>query len=76
MPQTDSFLSATIDMEYLGKMVDDIVSNQQLDDDIQMHRYEMMERFGNPDILMNRHERRAAKANYNSLNKRRKGKKL
>ncbi len=76
MPQTDSFLSATIDMEYLGKMVDDIVSNQQLDDDIQMHRYEMMERFRTPDILMNRHERRAAKAKYNSLNKRRKGKKL
>ena len=71
MPQTDSFMSTTIDMEYLGKMVDDIVSNQQLDDDIQMHRYEMMERFGTPNIPMNRHERRAAKARCRRQNKRR-----
>lgn len=76
MPQTDSFMSTTIDMDYLGKMVDDIVSNQQLDDDIQTRRYEMMERFETPVIPMNRHERRAAKAKYNSLNKRRKGRKL
>lgn len=69
MPQTDSFLSATIDMECLGKMVDDIVSNQQLDDDIQTRRYEMMESFETPVIPMNRHERRAAKAKYKKLNK-------
>lgn len=72
MPQTNSFLSTTIDMEYLGKMVDYIVSNQQLDDDIQTHRYEMMERFRTPDMPMNRHERRTAKAKYNKLSKRRK----
>lgn len=41
MPQTDSFMSTTIDMEYLGKMIDYIVSNKQLDDDIQTRRYEM-----------------------------------
>lgn len=41
MPQTDSFISTTIDMEYLGKMIDYIVSNKQLDDDIQTRRYEM-----------------------------------
>lgn len=73
MPQTDNFLPTTLTVEYLDKITRDIASNQQLDDDIQMHRYEMMERFGTPDILMNRHERRAAKAKYNSLNKRRKG---
>nr|DAM74609.1 MAG TPA: hypothetical protein [Crassvirales sp.] len=72
MPQTDSFLSATIDMEYLGKMIDDITSNQQLDDDIQTRRYEMMEHYETPVIPMNRHERRAAKAKYNKLNKRKK----
>ena len=73
MPQTDNFLPTTLNVEYLYKITRDIAYNQQLDDDIQMHRYEMMERFGTPDIPMNRHERRAAKAKYNSLNKRRKG---
>lgn len=74
MPQTDNFLTTTLTVEYLDKITRDIASNQQLDDDIQMHRYEMMERFGTPDIPMNRHERRAAKAKYKKLNKRRKGK--
>ena len=73
MPQTDNFLPTTLTVEYLDKIARDIVSNQQLDDDIQMHRYEMMERYETPDMLMNRHERRAAKAKYNKLNKRRKG---
>lgn len=72
MPQYNSFISANIDAENFSRLAEDIASNQQLDDDIQMHRYEMMERFGTPNILMNRHERRAAKAKYNKLNKRRK----
>lgn len=71
MPQYDySFINTTLTMEYLDKMVKDIASNQQVDDDIQMRRYEMIERFRTPDIPMNRHERRAAKAKYNKLNKR------
>lgn len=56
-------------IESISRLSKDIASNQQLDDDIQMHKYEMMERFGTPNILMNRHERRAAKAKYNKLNK-------
>lgn len=73
MPQYDySFINTTLTMEYLDKMVKDIASNQQVDDDIQMRRYEMIERFRTPDIPMNRHERRAAKAKYNKLNKRKK----
>lgn len=77
MPQYDySFITSTLTMEYLDKMASDIASNQQVDNDIQMHKYEMKERFGTPDIPMNRHERRAAKAKYNKLNKRRKGRKL
>lgn len=55
MPQTNSFISANIDAENFSRLAKDIASNQQLDDDIQMHRYEMMERFGTPNILMNRH---------------------
>lgn len=55
MPQYNSFISANIDAENFSRLAKDIASNQQLDDDIQMHRYEMMERFGAPNILMNRH---------------------
>lgn len=70
MPQYDySFINANLTMEYLDKIAKDVASNQEVDDDIQMHRYEMMERFGTPDIPMNRHERRAAKARYRKLNK-------
>ena len=73
MPQYDySFINTTLTMEYLDKMVKDIASNQQVDDDVYMHRYEMMERYRTPDIPMNRHERRAAKAKYNKLSKRKK----
>lgn len=71
MPQTNSFISANIDAENFSRLAKDITSNQQSDDDILMHRYEMMERFRTPDIPMNRHERRAAKAKYKKLNKRR-----
>ena len=69
MPQTNSFISANIDAENLSKLAKDITSNQQSDDDILMHIYEMKERFRTPDIPMNRHERRAAKAKYNKLSK-------
>lgn len=73
MPQYDySFINTTLTMEYLDKIAKDVASNQEVDDDIQMHRYEMMERFRTHDIPMNRHERRAAKAKYNKLNKRKK----
>lgn len=71
MPQTNSFISANIDAESFSRLAKDITSNQQSDDDILMHRYEMMERFRTPDIPMNRHERRAAKAKCKKLNKRR-----
>lgn len=71
MPQYNSFISANIDAENFSRLAKNIASNQQLDDDIQTRRYEMMERYETPVIPMNRHERRAAKAKYNKLNKRR-----
>lgn len=71
MPQYNSFISANIDAENFSRLAKNIASNQQLDDDIQMYRYEMMERFRTPNILMNRHERRAAKAKCRRQNKRR-----
>ena len=72
MPQTNNFISANIDAENISKLAKDITSNQQSDDDILMHIYEMKERFRTTDIPMNRHERRAAKAKYNKLSKRKK----
>ena len=71
MPQTNSFISANIDAENFSRLAKDIASNQQLDDDVQMHRYEIMERFETPVIPMNRHERRAVKAKCRRQNKRR-----
>lgn len=71
MPQNDSFISTNITIDDVSRALKDIASNQQLDDDIQTRRYEMMERFGTPNILMNRHERRAAKAKCRRQNKRR-----
>lgn len=71
MPQNDSFISTNITIDDVSRALKDIASNQQLDDDIQMHRYEMMERFGTPNIPMNRHERRASKAKCRRQNKRR-----
>lgn len=59
----------------LQNNINDIASNQRLND-YTIHNYEYMERFETPVIPMNRHERRAAKAKYNKLNKRRKGKRL
>lgn len=64
MPQTNSFISANMVSENLSRLAKDIISNQQLDDAILMHRYEMMERFRTLDMPMNRHERRAAKAKH------------
>lgn len=71
MPQSNSFISANIDAENFSRLAKDIASNQQLDDDIQTRRYEMMESFETPVIPMNRHERRAAKARCRRQNKRR-----
>lgn len=71
MPQTNSFISANIDAENFSRLAKDIASNQQLDDDIQTRRYEMMERYETPVIPMNRHESRAAKARCRRQNKRR-----
>lgn len=38
-----SFINSILTMERLDKISQDIASNQQVDDDIQMHKYEMNE---------------------------------
>lgn len=69
MPQSDNFISTNITINDVIRALKDIASNQQLDDDIQMHRYEMMERYETPVIPMNRYERRVAKAKYRKQKK-------
>lgn len=71
MPQSNSFISTNITIDDVSRALKDIASNQQLDDDIQTRRYEMMERYETPVIPMNRHKRRAAKARCRRQNKRR-----
>lgn len=69
MPQNNIIIPNKITRENFSRLAKDITSNQQSDDDILMHIYEMMEHFRTPDIPMNRHERRAAKAKYNKRKK-------
>lgn len=50
----------------------DIICNQILDDDINTHNYDDMERFDLEHHAINRHDRRAIKSKYRKLNKRKK----
>ena len=63
-------------IESLIRLSNDIMSNQRLDDDINTHNYEDMERFDLEHHAINRHDRRAIKSKYRKLNKRRNGRKL
>lgn len=63
-------------MESIDKLSNNIASNQRLDDNINTHNYEYMERFDLEHHAINRHDRRAIKSKYRKLNKRRNGRKL
>lgn len=63
-------------IENLSKLSNNIVSNHILDDDINTHNYEDMERFDLEHHAINRHDRRAIKSKYRKLNKRRNGRKI
>ena len=69
MPQNNIIIPNKINRENFSRLAKDIISNQQSDDAILMHRYEMMERFRTPDMPMNRRDRRVIKAKYNKRKK-------
>lgn len=69
MPHYNIIEPDKLTIESLDRISRDIASNQQVDDDVYMHKFEMLERFGASNVYMNRHERRAAKAKYKKLNK-------
>lgn len=59
-------------MESVIKSLNDFVSNEKLDDNINTHYYDDMERFDLEHHAINRHDRRAIKSKYRKLNKRKK----
>ena len=59
-------------MENVIKSLNDFVSNEKLDDNINTHDYEDMERFDLEHHAINRHDRRVIKSKYRKLNKRKK----
>ena len=72
MPNYNIIVPDNLTMENLSKLSNDIVSNQQLDDNINTHNCEDMERFDLEHHAINRHDRRAIKSKYRKLNKRKK----
>lgn len=76
MPHYDIIVPNKLTMESVIKSLNDFVSNQKLDDDINTHYYEDMERFDLEHHAINRHDRRVIKSKYRKLNKRRNGRKL
>lgn len=71
MPNCNIIIPNKLTMESLIRSSYDIICNQILDDDINTHNYEDMERFDLEHHAINRHDRRAIKSKYRKLNKRR-----
>ena len=65
-------ISDKLTMESLIRISNDIQSNQKLDNDINTHYYDDMERFDLEHHAINRHDRRVIKSKYRKLNKRKK----
>ena len=67
MQNNDIIVSNKLTMESVIKSLNDFV----LDDDINTHNYNDMERFDLEHHAINRHDRRIIKSKYRKLNKRR-----
>ena len=72
MPHYNIIVPDNLTMENLGKLSNDIVSNQILDDDGNTQGYKSMELFDLEHHAINRHDRRVIKSKYRKLNKRKK----
>ena len=72
MPHYNIIVPDNLTMENLSKLSNDIVSNQILDDDVNIQGYKDMERFDLEHHAINRHDRRVIKSKYRKLNKRKK----
>lgn len=76
MQNYDIVVPNKLTMESVIKSLNDFVSNEKLDDNINTHYYDDMERFDLEHHAINRHDRRVIKSKYRKLNKRRNSKKL
>lgn len=71
MLYNDIIVPIELTMESVIKSLNDFVSNEKLDNDINIHNYKNMERFDLEHHAINRHDRRVIKSKYRKLNKRR-----
>ena len=72
MPHYNIIVPDNLTMENLSKLSNDIVSNQILDDDVNIQGYKDMECFDFEHHAINRHDRRVIKSKYRKLNKKKK----
>ena len=72
MPHYNIIVPNNLTLENLSKVLNDVVSNQILDDDVDTQGYKDMERFDIEHHAINRHDRRVIKSKYRKLNKRKK----
>ena len=71
MENYDIIVPDKLTMESVIKSLNDLASNEKLDDNINRHYYDDMERFDLEHHAINRHDRRVIKSKYRKLNKRR-----
>ena len=71
MLYNDIIVPMELTMENVINSLNDFVSNEKLDYDINTHNYKDMERFNIEHHAINRHDRRVIKSKYRKLNKRR-----
>lgn len=72
MPNCNIIVPNKLTMESVIKSLNDFVSNEKLDNDINTHYYDDMERFDLEHHAINRHDRRVIKSKYRKLDKRKK----
>ena len=72
MPHYNIIVPNNLTLENLSKVLNDVVSNQILDDDVDTQGYKDMERFDIEHHAINRHDRRVIKSKYRKLNKKKK----
>ena len=71
MPNCNIIKADKLTMESIDRLLNDIVSNQRLDDDMNIHNFEYIERFDLDHNVINRHNGRVIKSKYRKLNKKR-----
>ena len=76
MQNDNIIVSNKLTMESVINSLNDFVSNEKLDDDLNTHNYDDMELFDIEHHAINRHDRRVIKSKYRKLNKRRNSRKL